>query len=71
MSFPRPLSLVRFRTEIEESLSLYPFANDMPLIFLGEIPNLPDHGVFLGHRSGRAYSGYHIDNFVELTEDEV
>lgn len=40
-------------------------------VFLGEIPNMPGHCVVLNHRTGKVYSGYHTDNFIELTEDEV
>lgn len=44
---------------------------DEVFIFMGEIPNMRGHVVVAGHTSGRVYSGYHDDNFVELTEDEV
>jgi len=43
----------------------------MPLIYLGEIPNMPEHGVFAGHRSGRVYSGHHIEQFEEVPSEEV
>jgi len=49
----------------------YPFVDDVPLVFLGEIANMPEHGVFVGFRSGKVYSGYHIWEFVELSPDEV
>lgn len=72
-SNPRPLALVKLKREFEvrAGADQLPFAADMPLIYLGEIPNMPGHGVFVGHRSGRAYSGYHISQFVELSGDEV
>jgi hypothetical protein len=66
---PRKLSLVKFRAGHRDAK--LPFARDIPLVFLGEIPNMPEHGVFIGHRSGRVYSGYHISRFVELAVDEV
>ncbi len=40
-------------------------------VYLGEISNMRGHVVVAGHVSGKIYSGYHDDNFVELTEDEV
>jgi diadenosine tetraphosphate (Ap4A) HIT family hydrolase len=40
-------------------------------VFLGDIPNMPGHCVVLNHRTGKVYSGYHTENFVELSEDEV
>lgn len=65
----RPLSLVKFATHVGKSKSK--MAKDMPMIFLGEIPNMPEHGVFIGHKSGHVYSGYHIFDFVELQADEI
>jgi hypothetical protein len=44
--------------------------NERSLVFIGEIPNMPGHGVFAGG-SGKMHIGYHINEFVELTEDEV
>lgn len=48
----------------------YPFSDDLPMIFLGEISNMPEHGILIG-RSGKCYFGYHIDNFRELKEEEI
>ncbi|MCL2408030.1 MAG: hypothetical protein FWC96_00235 [Oscillospiraceae bacterium] len=48
----------------------YPFANDLPLVFLGELVNMPEHGIFIG-KSGKSYWGFHIWDFRELTDDEV
>jgi hypothetical protein len=69
----RKLSLVRLKKKwaAEPTSQDLPFINDMPLVFLGEIPNMREHGVFVGHMSGRVYSGYHIAQFVELSDDEV
>ena len=49
---------------------LYPFSDDMPMIYLGEIANMPEHGIFIG-KSGKCYFGYHISKFIELSEDEI
>ncbi len=67
----RVMSLVKLAPDLERFRSNYPFAVDMPLVYLGEIVNMPGHGVFVSHKSGRIYSGYHIDSFVELSEEEV
>ena len=32
---------------------------------------MPGHCVVADHRSGKIYSGYHTDKFVELTEEEA
>lgn len=48
----------------------YLFKNDLPMIYLGEIVNMPEHGIFIG-KSGKCYFGYHLSNFRELKEEEV
>jgi hypothetical protein len=70
---PRKLSLVRFDAEqLPRDVRIkYPFTRDGVYVFLGEIPNMPGHSVVADHRTGWIYSGYHTENFVELTEDEV
>ncbi|HEX2591346.1 MAG TPA: hypothetical protein VHL34_07610 [Rhizomicrobium sp.] len=67
------MSLVRLtdRWAKDSTAKKLPFIADMPLVFLGAIPNKPGHGVFIGHKRGRVYSGHHISKFVELSEDEV
>ncbi|UTC96156.1 hypothetical protein E4N85_10615 [Treponema denticola] len=56
---------------LKDEISLeYPFSDDMPMVYLGEIANMPEHGIFIG-QSGRCYFGYHISNFRELSEEEV
>jgi hypothetical protein len=70
---PRKLSMVRLKRKwaSDPSAQELPFINDMPLIFLGEIPNMPDHGVFIGHYSGKVYSGFHIWQFIEIPDEET
>jgi hypothetical protein len=68
----RPLALVRLKAKWVGAVgSDLPLANDLPLVYLGEIANMPEHGVFAGHKSGRIYSGYHINQFEELPAEEV
>ena len=43
-------ALVTLKNDIEVE---YPFSDDLPMIFLGEISNMPEHGIFIG-RSGKA-----------------
>ena len=47
-----------------------PFSDDLPLVYLGELANMPEHGIFIG-QSGKCYFGYHLWDFRELREDEV
>ncbi len=72
---PRQYSLCKFDFErfpksfkAEEK---YPFKKDALYIFLGNIPNMLGHCVVADHLSGRVYSGYHTENFIELDEDET
>ena len=37
-------------------------------IFLGEIANMPKHGIYLNFKTSEIVSGYHIDNFIEYNE---
>ena len=56
---------------LKDEISLeYPFSDDMPMVYLGEIANMPEHRIFIG-KSGKCYFGYHISNFRELSEEEV
>jgi len=69
----RPLALVRLKPEFASlpQMQSLPFANDTPLVYLGEIPNMPEHGVFAGQHSGRVYAGYHIAQFEELPAEDI
>lgn len=56
---------------LKDEISLeYLFSDDMPMVYLGEIANMPEHGIFIG-KSGKCYFGYHISNFRELSEEEI
>ncbi len=70
---PRKYSLVRWDHEhlTPEMKAKYPFKEKGVYIFFGEIPNMPGHCVVSDHKTGKIYSGYHTDNFVELKDDEV
>jgi diadenosine tetraphosphate (Ap4A) HIT family hydrolase len=71
---PRKLSLVGFVSKgfDPEYIKSLPFKEHRVYIFLGEIPNMPGHCVVVEHKNHhQIFSGYHTDNFVELTEGEV
>jgi hypothetical protein len=70
---PRKLSLVRFDPAQlpRPARRRYPFRVGASYIFLGEIPNMPGHCVVADHPSGKIYSGYHTDHFIELRKDET
>ena len=69
---PRYLSLVRFQFDVvpSEYHAKYPFVDGRTYVFFGEIPNMPGHCVVADHQTGQIYSGYHTENFIELTDDE-
>jgi hypothetical protein len=70
---PKKLSLVRFKSEAipAGSRAKYPFRSGHTYVFFGEITNMPGHCVVADHRTGKVFSGYHTENFVELTKDET
>jgi hypothetical protein len=70
---PRKLSLVRFDASRmpREFRGKYPFRAGANYIFLGEIANMPGHCVVVNYRSGKIYSGYHTELFVELKGDNI
>lgn len=78
MKIIRQYALVRVtddkRKWLEENgIDDSPMLQERDFIFLGEIPNMPEHCVVVGHESGRIYSGLHIENFAEVdtgTEDK-
>lgn len=47
------------------------YIHALPLVYLGEIPKLPEHGVFASAASGRILAGRHIGQFRELGPAEV
>ena len=53
MSQLREKSLVTLKEDITSS---FPFAKDLPMIFLGEITNMAGQGIFIG-KSGKCYFG--------------
>ncbi len=70
---PRQYSLVRFRFDQVESKyhSQYPFTRKGVYIFFGVIPNMPGHCVVADQKTGQLYSGYHTENFEEMSTDET
>jgi hypothetical protein len=69
----RPLSLVKydFTTLPAEYHEQCPFKKDASYLFLGEIANMPGHGVLIDHKTGKIHLGYHTEHFAELSEEEA
>jgi hypothetical protein len=72
LRIPRQYSLVKFLMEniSPEYRKNYPFRADRPYVFFGDIPNMPGHCIVADHRTGKLYSGYHTENFLEIPQDE-
>ena len=70
---PKPLSLVKFVFgDIPKNYhDKYPFLEGQVCIFHGEIPNMPGHCVVSDRKTGKLFSCYHTENFIELDPDEV
>jgi hypothetical protein len=69
---PRQYSLVKFDYSSISSKfhNSFPFTEKGIYVFLGEIPNMLGHCIIIDHKTGQIFSGYHIENFREVTEDE-
>jgi hypothetical protein len=70
---PRQYSLVKFNFDrLEDKYhSQMPFTREGVYVFFGDIPNMLGHCVVADHKTGQIFSGYHTDNFVELSEEEA
>ena len=70
---PGKLSLVKFDFENLSPTfhTAYPFKRGGTYVFIGEIANMLGHCVVADHKTGKIYSGYHTENFIELSEEEV
>ena len=62
-------SLCKF-TCPEEHWKMYPFTSDNTFVYLGDIAQMPGHGVFVEFYTGKMYVGYHTDNFVAKPDEE-
>ncbi len=73
---PRQYALVKVTSETKlwlqnNNITDSPLLLNSSFIYLGEIPNMPGHCVVAEQTSGKVHSGFHIENFVEMEEDEI
>ena len=73
---PRQYALVKVEPEykkwlIDNEQNGSPLLNEEVFVFLGEIPNMPEHCVIAGNKSGKVIGGFHSSNFIELTDEET
>jgi hypothetical protein len=70
MDEPRQYSLVRVKRAWLEKVP--PFDDlKMVYVFLGRLVNMPDCCIVIEHRTGKIWSGYHVERFEEIPEDEL
>lgn len=68
----RKLALVRLSKDWkDESVSPRSIFKDAFYYYLGEIPNMLGHGIFIGRDTGKIHAGFHTERFEEVPEDEV
>ena len=53
----------------EEYIKTFP-ENEV-YIFMGDIEQMPGHCILCNFKTGKMIIGYHTDNFIPLTEDEI
>ena len=66
---PRQYALVKFECN-DDFWDTYPFTKNDTYVYMGEIPNMPGHCVVADYKTGNLISGYHIESFKELKDDE-
>lgn len=72
VNFPRGITsgfLVVF-TPPPQDERLYPLRPGNPILFLGEIPGMKGHGIFVGN-DGLVRFGYHTHDFRVIPEEEL
>ena len=71
---PRLLSWVKINPELEVDYGSH-YAKKLGrtdfLIYMGEIPNQRGHCIIFNQDTQKMHVGYHIETFVEMTEDET
>ena len=67
---PRVNALVKLDPELE-NIHDYQHLAGKTFLFMGEIANMPGHGIYLNVKTHRFEIGYHTDDFVELSEEET
>ncbi len=72
---PRPLSWVKLNTAwmTKEQIDGYVevFGRADSLLYMGEIPNQRGHCIVFNQDDNKMHVGFHIENFIEMTEEEV
>ena len=82
----KKLSLVKLdptlgEDAVKQYAKLFGCDIDATFIYLGDIVQMPGHAIIVGHRTsnpkkrpkfeGKIFSGFHTENFVDLTDEEA
>lgn len=68
---PMSLVLYNFDSVPQSWVDKMPFKKSHLYLFLGEVKQMPGHGIFLDIATNKIYSCYHIDEFILATEEQV
>lgn len=71
---PQNLSLVKLSAYTKKAMDEgyeYPWNKEDVFVYLGEIKNMMEHCIVVRNSDGRVFSCYHIEDFVELSEEEI
>jgi hypothetical protein len=71
---PRFLAFVKladWMTDEQRNHYVEIFGSAAALLYLGEIPNMRGHCVIYSKDTNKMFVGYHIENFVEMSEEET
>lgn len=55
----------------QEYWKQYPFTEKDVFVVLGEIEQMPGHGVIANIKTGQIFCGYDLDGFKQLLEEET
>lgn len=67
----RPLALVTLKEEYCNNKNIQIWQKRTPMIYLGEVPNMPGHGVFVDHTNKGNTCILHIEQYRELLAEET
>jgi hypothetical protein len=65
----RKNSLCKVKEELQEDY-IHVFEKNQTLLYLGDVANMPGHSILVT-KAGKTIWGYHTENFIELSEDEL
>ena len=68
-----PYTIVKLTDRCKEFYKVIetPFGSNRKFLFISEIKNMPGHVYIIGLDDGKNYTGYHEEDFIEASEDEI